>query len=237
MSNVDYNIYCDESCHLENDGISPMVLGAIWCPTSKIKEINKRVIEIKAKYGLKHLSEMKWTKISSNHYQLYLDIIDYFFDDDDLYFRGLIIPDKNILQHEKFGQSHDEWYYKMFFTLLNPIINPKKHYKISLDYKDTNGNDRIAKLRDVLCNNFYDFNRSIINDIILVKSHHVELMQITDLLIGALGYNLRGLTTNTGKLIIINRIKERSGYKLTSSTLLKEEKFNILSWKPYGRIS
>ena len=25
-----YNIYCDESCHLENDCEKAMVLGAIW---------------------------------------------------------------------------------------------------------------------------------------------------------------------------------------------------------------
>lgn len=235
MRNADFNIYCDESCHLENDGISPMILGAIWCPTNKSKEISKRIIEIKQKYGLKHLCELKWTKISSNHYQLYIDIIDYFFDDDDLHFRGLMIPDKKILEHEKFGQTHDEWYYKMFFTLLNPLINPRKHYKISLDYKDTNGHKRINRLKDVLCNNYYDFNRSIINDIILVKSHHVEILQLTDIIIGALGYNLRNLSGNAGKLKIIHRIKERSGYKLTHSTLLREEKFNLLSWKPHGR--
>ena len=26
------HIYCDESCHLENDGMKAMVLGALWCP-------------------------------------------------------------------------------------------------------------------------------------------------------------------------------------------------------------
>ena len=30
-----YNVYCDESCHLENDGQKAMVLGAIWCPLEK----------------------------------------------------------------------------------------------------------------------------------------------------------------------------------------------------------
>lgn len=30
-----YNVYCDETCHLENDGINDMILGAIWCPQEK----------------------------------------------------------------------------------------------------------------------------------------------------------------------------------------------------------
>lgn len=229
---TDISIFCDESCHLEHDGIAPMVLGAVWCSSSKTKEISKRLIEIKHRHSLQHKDEIKWTKISSNHYQLYMDIIDYFFDDDDLRFRGLIIPDKALLQHDRFGQTHDEWYYKMFFTLLSPIIDPQKSFSISLDYKDTNGNERIKKLQDVLCNNYYDFNRDIIKQIILVKSHQVELMQVSDILIGALAYNFRQLDTNRGKLALIQRIKQRSGYKLTNTTLLREEKFNLFVWKP-----
>jgi len=27
-----YNVYCDESCHLENDNQKIMVLGAVWSP-------------------------------------------------------------------------------------------------------------------------------------------------------------------------------------------------------------
>ena len=38
-----YNVYCDETCHLENDGINVMVLGAVWCPQSKLKEVNQRI--------------------------------------------------------------------------------------------------------------------------------------------------------------------------------------------------
>lgn len=233
MLKSDYNIYCDESCHLENDNIDPMVLGAIWCPTLKKKEITKRLIEIKSKYGLQHKDELKWTRISGNHYQLYIDILDYFFDDDDIHFRGLVIPDKQILQHEKFGQSHDEWYYKMFFTLLNPLIHPNNYYTISMDYKDTHGGYRIQKLKEVLHYSNYDFDRSIIRQILLIKSHHVELLQLADIIVGALSYNMRQLSTNTGKLKLIERIKERSGYCLTKSTLLKEEKFNLFIWKPH----
>ena len=33
------NIYCDESCHLENDKEKVMALGAVYCQESKKKEI------------------------------------------------------------------------------------------------------------------------------------------------------------------------------------------------------
>jgi len=51
MSQV-FNIYCDESCHLENDRQKVMVLGAVWCPLDKTREIAIRLREIKKKHGM-----------------------------------------------------------------------------------------------------------------------------------------------------------------------------------------
>lgn len=232
MSEPAFSIYCDESCYLEHDGIKQMALGALWCPTAKTKEISRRLIEIKERHGLEHKDELKWTKVSTRHFQPYLDFVDYFFDDDDLHFRGVLIPDKTILDHDRFCQTHDEWYYKMLFTLLCPLIDPRCHYTINLDYKDTHGGERVRKLREVLCNNYYDFDRKVIGDINLVKSHQVEILQLTDLLLGALTYNSRALAGNAGKLKMVERIKRRSGYSLSSTTLYREDKFNLLVWRP-----
>jgi hypothetical protein len=44
---MEYNIYCDESCHLEHDGINVMVL--MWCDKEKKSEIFNRIFEIKIK--------------------------------------------------------------------------------------------------------------------------------------------------------------------------------------------
>ena len=52
-----------------------------------------------------------------------------------------------------------------------------------------------------------------------------------DLLLGAVGYENRGLAGNAGKVALISRIKERSGYALTRSTLLREAKFNLFHWQ------
>ena len=103
------SVYCDESCHLENDHISVMVLGAVWCPAEKTREINKRIREIKQRAGCSSAYEAKWVKISPKHSRVALDLVDYFFDDDDLHFRGVVIPDKALLQHERFDQTHDVW--------------------------------------------------------------------------------------------------------------------------------
>ena len=55
MSEI-FNVYCDESCHLENDHQKAMVLGAIWCPLDKSREVAVRLREIKLEHP-----ELEWS--------------------------------------------------------------------------------------------------------------------------------------------------------------------------------
>jgi hypothetical protein len=229
MSQI-YNIYCDESGHLENDLEKVMVLGAVWCPQEKSREISVRIREIKNRHGLKADFEIKWTKVSPAKKQFYLDVIDYFFDDDDLHFRALIVPDKSKLRHAEHGQTHDDWYYKMYFDMLKVILSPSAKYRIYLDIKDTRSAAKIAKLHEVLCNSLYDFSRAIVERVQTVRSHEIELLQVADLLIGATAYVNRERSGNAGKEVLIARMKERSGYALTITTLLREDKVNLFRW-------
>lgn len=227
-----FNVYCDESCHLENDHQKAMVLGAVWCPLEKIREISVRLREIKKRHGLPSDFEVKWTKISPAKAQFYLDWVDYFFDDDDLHFRALIVPDKTLLRHGAFSdQDHDVWYYKMYFDMLKVILRPQACYRIYLDIKDTRGGAKIKKLHEVLCNNLYDFSRDIIERVQLIHSREAELLQLADLLIGAVSYANRGLQESKGKLQLVERIKKRSKYRLTQTTLYAEQKVNLLRWR------
>lgn len=229
------NVYCDESCHLENDDSPTMILGAVYCPKSKIKEINKRIKEIKLKHGVHAPSELKWSKVSQLKLNLYLDIIDYFFDDDDISFR-CIIADKTNLNHDKYHQTHDDWYYKMYFNMLKVIFNPLNKYNIYIDIKDTHSHEKIEQLKHVCRNSEYDFSGNIIQRMQPIRSNEVQIMQLTDILIGAIGYinrfDINSSGTNLGKKGIVNRIRSRTGYSLKKSTLYKEHKVNILRWEP-----
>ena len=225
------NIYCDESCHLEHDHQPLMVLGAVWCPTDKTAEMAKRLREFKAKHRMPERYELKWRTVSKGREAYFRDVLDYFFDDDDLHFRALIAV-KEGLRHDHHGQTHDEWYYKMQFEMLKVLLDPDKRYRIYFDYKDTHGLRRIEKLHEVLSNSLYDFSREIVERLQLVRSHEVELMQLTDFLIGAVGYLNRGLTQNLTKAAVVARMKERSKLSLTRTTLLRAEKVNLLKWTP-----
>ncbi len=225
-----FNIYCDESCHLENDGHSVMVLGAVWCPLELTRSVAVRIREIKEKHGLRPDFEVKWTKVSPAQVNFYLDLVDYFFDDDDLHFRALIVPDKTKLRHGDFGQSHDTWYYKMYFDMLKVILDPDARHRIYLDVKDTRSSPKVVKLHEVLSNNMYDFSQKIIEHVQTVRSHEVEPLQLADLLIGAVSYANRGLNESKAKAKLVERVRQRSRYNLTNTTLLKEKKVNLFKW-------
>ncbi len=230
-----YNLYCDESCHLEHDGINVMVLGAVWCPNDHVREINTRIREIKARYGFSKTAEMKWSKISSTNVDPYFDLVNFFFDEKNLHFRALIIPDKSQLDHARFNQTHDDWYYKMYFEMLKAILSRENCYEIYIDVKDTHTNRKAQKLREVCSNNMYDFEARAIQKMQPVRSEEVQIMQIVDLLIGSMGYNNRVFEhdhqKSAAKIKIIELIKRRSGLSLDKSTLLREDKFNLFFWE------
>ena len=233
-----FNIYCDESCHLEHDpvNVTAMVIGGIFCLDAKKKDANDRIREIKKQYGIARDAEIKWNKVSPGKLDYYLELVEYFFSNSDLHFRAIVIPDKRELCHDNFNQTHDEFYYKAYFNMLKTILEPNKEYAIYIDIKDTRSQQKVCKLHDVLCNNCYDFNRNIIKKVQQIRSNEVELMGLADLLIGAMSYLHRDFNQSKEKIAIIEKIKELSGYKLRNSTLYREPKFNLFIWHPRNGI-
>ncbi len=228
-----FNIYCDESCHLENDRQPIMVLGGIWCSKDVLYEYISDIKLIKEKY--KARGELKWTKVSPSRESFFIEIVNYFFSKDGMNFRAVIVDNKSNLNHSFYNHGdHDSFYYKMYFYLLRNIIVPKYQYNIYLDIKDTRSQVRINKLREILGNNFYDFDKVIIQKIQHVRSKEIELLQLADFLIGAISYNKRGLTNNTVKNRIIKRIKELSHLNLLNTTPPWDEKFNLFFFSPRG---
>ena len=230
-SSNEYNVYCDESCHLENDHQSVMLLGGVWCLKSDAKQLAQEIHKIKMKYCAR--GELKWTKVSKSKQAFYFALLDYFFKTTQLHFRCLVVHDKSKLDHDYFNQgSHDTFYYKMYYSMLKAVLSPQNKYHIYLDIKDNRSQNKVNLLKDVLCNNFYDFTRQMIKKIQHIHSYESELMQLADLLIGAVSYRNRHLSESQAKLSIINYIEREISHSLLSSTPLCEEKFNLFIFSP-----
>ena len=60
-----------------------------------------------------------------------------------------------------------------------------------------------------------------------IRSYESELMQLTDILMGAVNYKLRGLNKVTAKNNIIKIIEENCPNPINMHTSREEEKFNL----------
>ena len=158
------------------------------------------------------------------------DVINFFCTNEVLKAR-IIIADKSGLNYSKFNITHDDWYYRMYYLLLGKTLSEDSEYNIFLDIKDTNSIEKVHKLQNVLNNSYYDFSGKMIKHIQHVHSHEVELIQLTDLLIGAVSYKNNRLISSPAKLEVVDYLSERTGKVLTISTPLYEDKFNILKWE------
>ncbi len=225
------NIYCDESCHLENDRQKIMLFGALWCPKDYVECLSSKIEALKIQYHT--TGEMKWNKVSPAKQQFYLDVTNFFLKEDNIYFRSVVVLHKDMLNHQKFNRgSHDDFYYKMYFLLLEKILSPKQQYNIYLDIKDSRSGTKLKVLKEILCNDKHDFSNKMIRQLQSIRSEESHLMQLCDLLLGAVSYRIRGLYGNKAKLAMINYIEQYLGRELLYQTSIEEEKFNIFLFTP-----
>ena len=227
---MEYNVYCDESCHLKSNDSKYMLIGAIYCPKFKVKKINEYIEHLKKNYNLSDKIELKWNKIDKKTEKLYLDIITYFFNNDDLKFRVIVI-DKTKLNHEKYNQTENDFYHKAYYEMLKYIITPGNSYNIYPDIKDTNSYYYHQIMLEYWRLKMADTNKKTIKKVQPIRSYEAPILQINDILIGALSYHYRGLSKNNIKLNIVNEINKLYQNDFDISSYYNNTKFNIFIWR------
>lgn len=227
---MEYNVYCDESCHLITNDSKYMFIGAVYCPKDKVKKINEYIKHLKENYNLSNKIELKWNKVDKKTEKLYIDVINYFFNQDYLKFRVIVI-NKTILDHNRFNQTENDFYHKAYYEMLKYIISPENSYNIYPDIKDTNSYYYLQIMMHFLRKSIDDNNYQTIKKVQPIKSYEAPILQINDILIGALSYHYRNLNTNNSKLKIIEEIKKLYSGPLDQTSFYNNTKFNIFVWK------
>jgi hypothetical protein len=224
----EYNIYIDESCHLENDDSNVMCIGYTKLPTEKYTALKEKIIGLKLKH--KSPTEIKWNLLSLSRWELYKELIDLFFFND-IDFRAILIKDKKNLSPEKLSRlDQDSYYYKTLTLLLgNRVHNDNCDYRVFLDVKDTLGKQRITLLKNELDKQHAGKSPFIYFQ--HIHSNESEFLQLTDLFIGAITYKSRNKHLEKGaskiKLKIINYIENHYGYVLDDGTEPWDTKFYL----------
>lgn len=216
--NKTFNLYCDESTHLENDGKPFMLISYIGCPYKDKVNHSKFIKELKHKHFFQ--GEIKWTGVSNSMYPFYAELVDYFFSSS-LYYRSVIVEKKQI-NNEKPDFNFDEFYYKMYYQLLHHKMDMSSAYNVYIDIKDTRGSKKIKRLAEIL-----NIKYGRIRNIQLIHSYESNLMQLCDFIMGAINYHLREENVVEAKNKIITKISKNADLPLHKSTSKWNDKFNL----------
>lgn len=233
-------LYGDESCHLDHDDAKYMVIGLVCCAQTDKYALVNDIRDILEKHKFNRFSEFKWTKVSPGNSAVYKEILTYFMQDSRLFFRG-VMAEKSQIKNDLLGQSHSEFYGKLYYRAIHYITvnsygmyNGYKNYKIFIDISDTIGKGRIQNLRDIFYRMFS--NRDLDKSIFIqeVRSDEAVLLQLADLICGAIQYLARSQYEigKPGKSEVSQMLAERYFFDESQQNLFNNsQKFNILNWK------
>ena len=215
-----FNIYCDESTHLIHDGHPYMVLGYVSIAYNQMDMAKAQIKESKEKHG--YHGELKCTKVHEATFQMYNELLDYFFMTD-MNFRAVIV-DKGQIDESRPDYTFNDFYYRMYYQLLHYEMDLENNYNIYLDIKDTSSANKLHRMQDIL-----KWNASI-SKLQFVRSHESCFVQMADVIMGAVNYNLRREKGDVqgrslAKVKLVEKIKEHGD--ITRTTPLGNRKFNL----------
>lgn len=217
-----FNLYCDESTHLIHDGHPYMLLSYISIAYPQIRLAKEEIKTIKRKFN--YTEELKWTNVHSATYKVYAELVDWFFMND-LEFRTVVV-DKSQIDEKRADYSFNDFYFRMYFQLLHTKVDFQNRYNVFLDIKDTCSGEKLEKLKKIMSYN------SSIGTLQFIPSRESMFIQLADVLMGAINYNLRiqkgDVKGNViAKLKLIEKIKRHSNISLNTTTPLSRNKFNL----------
>ena len=217
-----FNLYCDESTHLIHDGHPYMLLSYISIAYPQIRLAKEEIKAIKRKFN--YTEELKWTNVHSATYKVYAELVDWFFMND-LEFRAVVV-DKSQIDEKRADYSFNDFYFRMYFQLLHTKVDFQNRYNVFLDIKDTCSGEKLEKMKKIMSY------KSSIGTLQFIPSRESVFIQLADVLMGAINYNLRiqkgDVKGNViAKLKLIEKIKRHSNISLNTTTPLSRNKFNL----------
>lgn len=214
-----FNIYCDESCHLEHDHKKFMFLGNVSSAYPQVRRHSERIKDLKKKHHF--YAEIKWSNVSQSMLPFYLELVDYFFDTD-LRFRAVGVEKASIPNSEQ-ETGFDDFYYKMYYQLLNYKVDTTDYYNVYIDIKDTWSSQKSKRLEEIL-----NIKYGVFRKVQCIRSEESILLQLSDFLMGAISYNANNdAQTNTAKRRVVDQIKKHCP-NLDMMQTNSFDKFNLL---------
>jgi hypothetical protein len=214
MSKLYYDLYCDES----GTDKSNFYFGAIHCSRARANIFDKEIQNFRARTGLIH--ELKWTKVSKALLAAYTEFVDIFLDDQ---YATFILSSISKGKHwRKLASSGDSRFLHAYFHFLEQAMWASARYAVFLDetsskpYKFSSFHYAL-NLPDIV----YKRQKKV-HTFKLVSSHQSNLIQLVDVLLGA----LTAQSEATHKIALSSHVQER----INTNTKFGRPKLITYNW-------
>ena len=232
------DVFCDESRPTGRERY--LVIGGVTTSRGRVQIMNNKLAALRESTGVKS-QELKWTKVSASWLDKYRTFVDYFFDelDRDCVRIHCLIVDRYKVDHKKFNAGDCELgFYKFYYQLLlhcfgKPYGEGGNQLRVFPDRRGTSYN--VSRLRDILNNGvakkFNNYSRPFLAVQPQDSKAH-DLIQLADILIGAIGYQKNRWHlqpgASSGKRQLMAHIARRAGvYDLGQNTLYFKRRFTV----------
>lgn len=219
-----YHIYCDESrpeiLGKENPYDDFSVIGGVWVDKNEINKLKRGIRRLRDTYNVH--GEIKWKNVSPSKVDFYLELVNLFFENDSIRFRCIVMDAEKVDLERFHGSDQELGFYKFYYQLIFHWLHWNNQYSVYLDFKKNKEHDRLTVLKDIL-------NRASMAEVVnlqALESKQSVLIQLADVLMGAVGYKFNSYNTSEAKLKVVEMIEDRIGHEIRS-TQKNESKFNV----------
>lgn len=222
---MNFEIYCDESgleALTDKNAHLFTAIGGIWMPSNYRFIFKDKLKIIKNKH--KVFGELKWNKFSPASFDLYKEVIDYFFQTEQLRFRVILVEVSKVDNYKFNDKDVELGFYKFYYQLLHHWIFDFNNYTIFLDLKENRDKGRLKQLEACLD---YANLTSGIERVQGLPSDESLGIQMADILTGLTNAKFNNKTTSQAKSNLIRYVEETYLGKPIKPTGKWDEKFNV----------
>lgn len=227
---MNFEVYCDESRQelfkTRPPGENYVLIGGIWIKAADREGHKEAIKAVRRRYGV--AGEFKWNRVSPSRVDFYKALVNRFFDRD-IRFRAIALR-ADELDVVRFHDADNElMFHKFYYQLLHHWILDFNKYRVFVDTKTNRKRDRIFTLGECLRNS------NLTSDVSVqaLPSHELDLIQLADVLIGAVSYKLHRRSTSEAKLAVVAEMEKRLDREI-GPTPRSEEKFNVFRFRSGG---
>lgn len=226
---MEYNIYCDES---STTAKRYMLIGGLWVPWYAERPIRVALQNVREEYALG--SEMKWIKVSQSKLSAYKEFVDTFICAPGVSFKCIVL-DTRVIDYKRYhNNDKDLGFYKFYYLVISRNLKPWHLYWLYPDNRTARRANSLQILRGAV--NGYCLSRGAHQNVLQAieprDSKQDDLLQVADIVLGAVACEWNKDTTNSAKLELAEYIKLRTK-AVSLATGQSNGKLNIWAWNPF----